>query len=97
MNPNPAARFLLNLSNAIFPPQIERLGTPINRRSLAPQTVRLITLATAPEKFAQNVQEVRRREALAHGLEMSFTTINRREISKFQAFCNRMREQGNLQ
>lgn len=68
-------------------------------------------MARAPENFAEIVKEVRQQlglsqEELAHELGVSFSTINRWENRKtvpfklarkqFEAFCERMKEQGKL-
>ena len=73
--------------------------------------LRQTDMAKAPENFAEIVKEFRRQlgisqEELAHELGVSFSTINRWENSKtvpfklarrqFQAFCERMKEQGKL-
>lgn len=65
----------------------------------------------APENFAGTVKAVRQQlglsqEELAHELGVSFATINRWENAKtipfklarsqFEAFCERMKEQGKL-
>lgn len=65
----------------------------------------------APENFARTVKAVRQQlglsqEELAHELGVSFATINRWENAKtipfklarsqFEAFCERMKEQGKL-
>ncbi|MCG6880673.1 MAG: helix-turn-helix domain-containing protein [Deltaproteobacteria bacterium] len=64
----------------------------------------------APENFAEMVRDVRQQlrrsqEELAHELSVSFSTINCWENGKtvpfklarsqFEAFCERMKEQGN--
>jgi ribosome-binding protein aMBF1 (putative translation factor) len=68
-------------------------------------------MARAPENFAEMVKDVRRQlglsqEELAHELGVSFATINRWENartvpfklarSQFEAFCERMKKQGEL-
>jgi ribosome-binding protein aMBF1 (putative translation factor) len=68
-------------------------------------------MANAPKNFAETVHGVRRQlglsqEDLAHELGFSFSTINRWENGKtipfklaskqFEAFCDRMAEQGRL-
>ncbi|MFH1135781.1 MAG: helix-turn-helix transcriptional regulator [Pseudomonadota bacterium] len=68
-------------------------------------------MARAPENFAEKVKEARlqlglSQEELAHELGVSFSTINRWENNKtvpfklarkqFEAFCERMKEQGKL-
>jgi transcriptional regulator with XRE-family HTH domain len=68
-------------------------------------------MAKAPENFAAMVKEVRQQlglsqEELAHALGVSFSSINRWENGKtlpsklarrqFEAFCERMTEQGKL-
>lgn len=68
-------------------------------------------MVRAPENFAEMVKEVRQQlgisqEELAHELGVSFATINRWENAKtvpfklarvqFEAFCERMKEQGRL-
>jgi putative transcriptional regulator len=68
-------------------------------------------MARAPENFAEMVKDVRQQlglsqEELAHELSVSFATINRWENAKtvpfklartqFEAFCERMKEQGKL-
>jgi len=73
--------------------------------------LRQTDMAKAPENFAVMVKEVRQQlglsqEELAHELGVSFSTINRWENSKtvpfklarrqFEAFCERMKEQGKL-
>ncbi|WP_255199602.1 helix-turn-helix domain-containing protein [Marinobacter lutaoensis] len=64
-----------------------------------------------PENFPETVKEVRRQlalsqEELAHALGVSFATVNRWENGKtvpsklaqrqFEAFCERMKEDGKL-
>jgi len=78
---------------------------------VAHQELRQPDMAKAPENFAETVKEVRQQlgisqEELAHELGVSFSTINRWENSKtvpfklarrqFEAFCERMKEQGKL-
>ena len=78
---------------------------------VAHQELRQPDMAKTPENFAEMVKEVRRQlglsqEELAHELGVSFSTINRWENSKtvpfklarrqFEAFCERMTEQGKL-
>jgi putative transcriptional regulator len=78
---------------------------------LAHQELRQTNMAKAPENFAETVREIRQQlglsqEELAHELGVSFSTINRWENSKtvpfklarrqFEAFCERMKEQGKL-
>ena len=68
-------------------------------------------MANAPKNFAETVHGVRQQlgisqEELAHELGVSFSTINRWENGKtipfklarkqFEAFCERMEEQGRL-
>lgn len=68
-------------------------------------------MAKAPEDFAETVKAARQKmglsqEELAHELGVSFSTINRWENSKtvpfklarrqFEAYCERMKEQGKL-
>ena len=68
-------------------------------------------MAKAPDNFAEIVKKVRQQlglsqEELAHELGVSFSTINRWENSKtvpfklarrhFEAFCQRMKNQGKL-
>ena len=68
-------------------------------------------MANAPKNFAETVHGVRQQlgisqEELAHELGVSFSTINRWENGKtipfklarkqFEAFCDRMAEQGRL-
>ncbi|BBA33698.1 helix-turn-helix domain-containing protein [Methylocaldum marinum] len=75
------------------------------------QELRQTDMAKAPENFAEIVKEVRQQlglsqEELAHELGVSFSTINRWENRKtvpfklarkqFEAFCERMKEQGKL-
>jgi putative transcriptional regulator len=75
------------------------------------QDLEQILMSRAPENFAEMVKEVRQQlglsqEELAHELGVSFTTINRWENAKtvpfklarkqFEAFCERMKEQGKL-
>lgn len=81
------------------------------RELVARQELRQTDMAKAPENFAETVKEVRQQlglsqEELAHELGVSFSTINRWENSKtvpfklarrqFEAFCERMKEQGKL-
>lgn len=78
---------------------------------VAHQELRQTDMAKAPENFAETVKKVRQQlglsqEELAHELGVSFSTINRWENSKtvpfklarrqFEAFCDRMKEQGKL-
>lgn len=68
-------------------------------------------MATTSENFANQVRKIRQQlglsqEELAHELGVSFSTINRWENSKtvpfklarrqFEAFCERMKKQGEL-
>jgi putative transcriptional regulator len=81
------------------------------RETVVHKKLRQTDMAKAPENFAKTVKEVRRQlglsqEELAHELGVSFSTINRWENSRtvpfklarrqFQAFCERMKEQGKL-
>jgi ribosome-binding protein aMBF1 (putative translation factor) len=90
---------------------MEELSYHAIRELVACKDLEPTDMAKAPENFAERVKEVRQQlglsqEELAHELGVSFSTINCWENSKtvpfklarrqFEAFCERMKEQGML-